>query len=71
MMGADMSFKPGGAHEPYLDALACFENSYFSKPFKEKYGVTFRYFIRRGMDIAHRATEKSRAETATEGHDHV
>lgn len=53
-------------HEPYLDALLCFENGHtVIRAYREKYGFSYREAIRKAltkMDLAQK-TEESKNET--------
>lgn len=48
-----------GKHEPYKDALKCFENGHgLIKAYKEKYGYSYRRVIKTGLKMMDRAQKR-------------
>lgn len=60
-----MCLKPGGAHEPYADAIICFENGYaLIKAYKEKYGFSYRKAIRHALKTMDKAQKRKEQKYA-------
>lgn len=55
-----MCLKPNGKHEPFLDALKCFENGHvLIKAYKNKYGCSYRKVIKDTLLDSHAKTKEN------------